>query len=180
MPDLVIHVKKPVTWAAPLYVHVWDTQPPLPATLWPGVAMIDEGDGWFGHTIVGAGSAHLIFHDGAGHQTADLRRDRDGWYDAVGRWHDQKPAAKAAAPARAKTAAGEIKLYFGIHKHMHQPYYNTTDSTYWDGEKDQIFGSRGGNYTSFVPGAVHQYAAGGLPHAGLSTSWSGSPRPGRN
>ncbi len=57
---------------------------------------------------------------------------------------------------------------------MHQPYYNTTDRDYWDGEKDEIFGSRGGNYTDFVPAAVRQYAAGGLPHAGLSTSWSGS------
>ncbi len=78
------------------------------------------------------------------------------------------------APKRAKGAAGEVKLYFGIHKHMHQPYYNTTDRNYWDGEKDEIFGSRGGNYTDFVPAAVRQYSAGGLPHAGLSTSWSGS------
>ncbi len=66
------------------------------------------------------------------------------------------------------------KLYFGIHKHMHQPYYNTTDRNYWDGEKDGIFGSRGGNYTDFIPAAVRQYIGGGLPHAGLSTSWSGS------
>ena len=81
---------------------------------------------------------------------------------------------KRPAPKRAKGAAGEVKLYFGIHKHMHQPYYNTTDRNYWDGEKDEIFGSRGGNYTDFVPAAVRQYSAGGLPHAGLSTSWSGS------
>ena len=61
-----------------------------------------------------------------------------------------------------------MKIYFGIHKHMHQPYYNTTDRDYWDGEKDQIFGSRGGNYTDFVPAAVRQYVEAGLPHAGLS------------
>jgi hypothetical protein len=35
---------------------------------------------------------------------------------------------------------------------MHQPYYNTTDPNYWDGEKDGIFGSRAGNYTLFHPG----------------------------
>ena len=68
----------------------------------------------------------------------------------------------------------EIKLYFGIHKHMHQPYYNASDPNYWDGEKDGIFGSRGGNYTSFVADAARQYISGGLTHAGLSTSWSGS------
>ena len=68
----------------------------------------------------------------------------------------------------------EVKLYFGIHKHMHQPYYNTTDRYFWDGEKHEIFGSRVGNYTDFIPAAVRQYVDGGLPHAGLSTSWSGS------
>ena len=67
-----------------------------------------------------------------------------------------------------------IKVYFGIHKHMHQPYYRAADPNYWDGEKDEIFGSRVGNYTGFVPTAVRQYIDGNLPHAGLSTSWSGS------
>jgi hypothetical protein len=79
-----------------------------------------------------------------------------------------KPMAKAGPDGSTRT------LYFGIHKHMHQPYYNTTDPFYWDGEKDQIFGSRGGNYTTFIEAAVRQYIGGGLPHAGLSTSWSGS------
>ena len=69
---------------------------------------------------------------------------------------------------------GDVKIYFGIHKHMHQPYYNSIDRYYWDGEKDSIFGSRSGCYTSFLPAAVRQYIGGNLPHAGLSTSWSGS------
>ena len=78
--------------------------------------------------------------------------------------------------ARVALAGGvEVKLYFGIHKHLHQPYYNTTDRNAWDGEKEQIFGSRHGNYTDFLPAAVRQYQEGGLAHAGLSTSWSGSP-----
>ncbi len=67
-----------------------------------------------------------------------------------------------------------VKVYFGIHKHMHQPYYRAADPGYWDGEKDEIFGSRTGNYTDFLPMAVRQYIGAGLPHAGLSTSWSGS------
>lgn len=86
----------------------------------------------------------------------------------------QVKAAKPAPRPAASTAKGAVTLYFGIHKHMHQPYYNTTDVNYWDGEKDGIFGSRTGNYTGFVPAAVRQYAEAGLPHAGLSTSWSGS------
>lgn len=68
----------------------------------------------------------------------------------------------------------EPRIYFGIHKHMHQPYYQAADPSYWDGEKEEIFGSRGGPYTDFVPAAIRQYVEGGLPHAGLSCSWSGS------
>jgi len=65
-------------------------------------------------------------------------------------------------------------IYFGIHKHMHQPYYNSTDPDEWDGEKEDIFGQRHGPYSHFIPTAVRQYINGGLAHAGLSTSWSGS------
>ncbi len=82
---------------------------------------------------------------------------------------------RASPQVRVSVSGGApVKVYFGIHKHMHQPYYNTTDRNYWDGEKDSIFGSRGGNYTDFIPAAVRQYIDGKLPHAGLSTSWSGS------
>ncbi len=83
---------------------------------------------------------------------------------------------EAAAPAvRVTTGAPSgAKLYFGIHKHMHQPYYRAADPGYWDSEKDGIFAHRGGAYTHYVPAAVRQYADAGLPHAGLSTSWSGS------
>ncbi len=77
-------------------------------------------------------------------------------------------------PARVEGGAGQPKLYFGIHKHMHQPFYDAADPDYWDGEKEEIFGSRAGPYTGFVPRAVSQYADAGLPHAGLTVSWSGS------
>jgi hypothetical protein len=57
---------------------------------------------------------------------------------------------------------------------MHQPYYRAADTNYWDGEKDSIFGSRAGNYSTFIPTAINHYVSGDLEHAGLSTSWSGS------
>jgi hypothetical protein len=100
-----------------------------------------------------------------------------------------RPRTESAAPAKAVqvkaktvprtilkpgTFSKEPKVYFGIHKHMHQPYYRSTDPNYWDGEKEEIFGSRGGPYTEFIPAAVRQYIDGVLPHAGLSTSWSGT------
>ncbi len=120
--------------------------------------------------LLGAGEVTVQVE---GCRTADIAQAGGG--DWIKEFRSMKLTAKARpAPKRAKGAGGPVKLYFGIHKHMHQPYYNTTDRNYWDGEKDQIFGSRGGNYTDFVPAAVRQYSAGGLPHAGLSTSWSGS------
>lgn len=57
---------------------------------------------------------------------------------------------------------------------MHQPFYRASDKTYLDGEIEGIFGSRCGNYTNFLADAVKQYIDNGLPHAGISTSWSGS------
>ena len=67
---------------------------------------------------------------------------------------------------------GVKKLYFGIHKHMHQPYYRAADPGFWDGMCDEIFSTRAGAYRHFINMAVSQYHQ--LPFAGLSMSWSGS------
>jgi hypothetical protein len=89
-----------------------------------------------------------------------------------------EPAPHASAVERVSAPppapVGGIRIYFGIHKHMHQPYYRAADPAFWDGEKTSIFDQRAGPYTSFIPAAVRQYVEGGLAHAGLSTSWSGS------
>ncbi|MDM8561454.1 hypothetical protein [Candidatus Parabeggiatoa sp. HSG14] len=88
--------------------------------------------------------------------------------------HQIKQTQNKATPSITLGESNQPVIYFGIHKHNHQPYYNATDTDYWDGEKDSIFGQRGGPYTHFIPTAVRQYIDGGLAHAGLSTSWSGS------
>lgn len=109
-----------------------------------------------------------------GCQIADFSRaGGDDWIKvfrtlALTRAASTKPTATIGQdPARPK-------LYFGIHKHMHQPYYYAADPDAWDGEKDEIFGSRAGPYTDFVAAAIDQYENGGLPLGGLSCSWSGS------
>ena len=79
-----------------------------------------------------------------------------------------------STPSISLKESNQPVIYFGIHKHNHQPYYDATNTDYWDGEKEDIFGQRGGPYTGFIPAAVWQYINGGLAHAGLSTSWSGS------
>lgn len=85
-----------------------------------------------------------------------------------------KPEPVSRATLKPGLYSEEPRIFFGIHKHMHQPYYKAADRDYWDGEKEEIFGSRAGPYTEFIPAAVRQYIEGELPHAGLSTSWSGT------
>ncbi len=108
-----------------------------------------------------------------GCRKADWQNSGGG--DWIKSFAEVKIQPKSAPQKKSTVKVGQnrhVKLFFGIHKHMHQPYYRSTDTNYWDGEKDSIFGSRGGNYTQFIPDAVVQYS--GLAHAGLSTSWSGS------
>jgi Glycosyl hydrolase family 57 len=123
--------------------------------------------------LFGAGEIEIQVE---GCREADIRRAGGGdWTKAFRRLRIEAPTRPLRRPSVAiGPDASQVRLYFGIHKHMHQPYYNTTDPNYWDGEKDSIFGSRAGNYTDFIPAAIRQYIAGDLPHAGLSTSWSGS------
>lgn len=83
----------------------------------------------------------------------------------------QTPDIRVTRQARSDA---KFKIFFGVHKHMHQPYYNTVDTQYWDGEKDGIFGSRRGAYSDYLADAISRYVDGGLAHAGISSSWSGS------
>jgi len=86
-------------------------------------------------------------------------------------------AATNASPSVGRIDGGtknQVRLYFGIHKHMHQPYYRTAEAGYWDGSLDEIFGTRRGPYADYLVDAVEHYVDGGLAHGGLSVSYSGS------
>lgn len=132
----------------------------------------DLGDGYYALAVpegaLGLGECSVQIE---GCRRPDV--ENAGPEDWVKQFRKLKVEAAPKAPIVGTSVEG-MKLYFGIHKHMHQPYYNTTDAGYWDGEKDDIFRTRHGAYTSFIPAAVAQYIAGGLPHAGLSTSFSGT------
>jgi glycosidase len=118
MTELVIHFKKPATWAETVHIHWWDVRPGGGGTTWPGIAMTPAGDGWLVHRFDGIEAASFVISDGQGRQTGDLRRERPGWYDAAnGGWSDTAPAAapgatpaparppRPAAARRARTAA---------------------------------------------------------------------------
>lgn len=100
--------------------------------------------------------------------------ERAGGEDWVKSLHAVQLVRARRPVLRQGRGGDQPKLYFGIHKHMHQPYYDAADPNYWDGEKDEIFGSRAGPYVEFVAAAIRQYEDAGLPHGGLTCSWSGS------
>lgn len=98
--DLVVHCRLPDGWSAPLYIHSWDRTPGGPASGWPGEPMepVAGRPGWFRHRFTETRSLRLVISDARGRQTPDYLRDRDGWLDAQGHWHDRDPEARAPEP----------------------------------------------------------------------------------
>jgi chromosome segregation ATPase len=95
--DLELHFKKPADWAETVFVYYWDADPATEKLQWPGVPLATEADGWLVHRFSQIRSAHLVFNDNAGKQTQNLYRDRSGWLDADGTWHDDKTGDPALA-----------------------------------------------------------------------------------
>lgn len=108
-----------------------------------------------------------------GCRKADLHTAGAGdWIKAIRVLHVE---ASSEAVVRTSVAhANGPKIHFGIHKHMHQPFYRAADRGFWTGEQDEIFGQRAGAYSSFLGDAIQQYLGADLPHAGISASWSGT------
>ncbi len=117
MAGLSLHFQRPPEWAPSVFVHYWNARPGGDGTTWPGIPMSAAGDDWFVVVLPGLTAVDLVFTDGRGRQTVDLHRDRDGWYEVGGRWHDTAPAtstmppnpATSSAPAAA-SSAGEAAL----------------------------------------------------------------------
>ena len=97
MTELTVYFKKPADWANSIHIHYWDTQPGGSGTDWPGIPRVAIDDGWFVYRFNGIEAASLIFSDGQGWQTSDLRRECDGFF-MNGRWYDQQPDASTDPP----------------------------------------------------------------------------------
>jgi glycosidase len=98
MPEITIHFCKPEDWADPVLIHFWDRQPSGDGTKWPGVPMAahPEYSGWYVHSFRDTTRVHLVFNDGDGRQSADLARERDGWFSFETHWRDAPPSATDA------------------------------------------------------------------------------------
>ena len=57
--------------------------------------MTAEGADWFSYSFETAETASLVFNDGEGRQTANLRRDQMGWYYRNSQWYDANPERPA-------------------------------------------------------------------------------------
>ena len=98
---LVVHFKRPAGWQATINIHYWNTAPADPATTWPGVAMTAEASDWFVYQFPIAEAASIVFNDGAGRQTGDLRRESDGWFYTNNTWYALNPERPAIPVIRA-------------------------------------------------------------------------------
>ncbi len=93
MPEIRVHFRKPDDWAEPVLIHFWDRQPANGGTQWPGVPMLPspEHPGWYVHSFADTTRVYLVFNDGHGRQSADLARERDGWFSFDTHWLDAPP-----------------------------------------------------------------------------------------
>ncbi|MCA9664379.1 MAG: starch-binding protein [Myxococcales bacterium] len=121
---LAIHFKKPSGWTV-ARAHTFDSWPDNLSSTWPGVQMTAESNGWYGLTLSGQRSAGIVFTDGAGNQTVDLWRAREGWFTptatirgrVVGRWTDANPDVRPTvrvSPAGGSIYAAEVIVTLGV------------------------------------------------------------------
>ena len=78
---MIIHFKRPANWTNIPHLYFWNTVPVTITTTWPGVAMEEEGDGWWKYTLNGVECSNIIFNNNGQPQTADLYKCGECWYD---------------------------------------------------------------------------------------------------
>jgi glycosidase len=94
MPDLVVYFKRPNQWQQTINIYYWDTRPSSATLQWPGISMTAEGNDWYSYRFQGLEAANIIFNDGSGQQTQDLRREKEGWF-FNNTWYDENPQRPA-------------------------------------------------------------------------------------
>ncbi|HOF01004.1 MAG TPA: chitobiase/beta-hexosaminidase C-terminal domain-containing protein [Spirochaetota bacterium] len=102
-----VHLK--TTWSTPK-IYYWSVvaTPAISNATWPGVAMTEEGNGWFGYTFPNATSANIIFSNNGASQTADLSRTTGEWWYKDGVWNSTNPEGPAVPTITVSPAAGNV------------------------------------------------------------------------
>ena len=132
MSDLIVHFKKPRGWQNTVKIHYWNTAPLASSTTWPGLSLTAEGNDWFVYRFEGISAANIVFNDGTGQQTANLRRNKEGWFFDDNRWYDQNPQ-RPAIPVITADPQGdtylEPQLVTLSSSNEEDEIYYTTDGT---------------------------------------------------
>jgi glycosidase len=102
---LTVYVKRPAGWQSPVRIHFWDATSIEPATTWPGEEMTAEANDWFSYSFTVAEQASMVFTDGTGRQTGNLRRERSGWFFTNNMWYDENPERPQVPLIRAEPRA---------------------------------------------------------------------------
>lgn len=146
MPDLTVHFKKPPGWQDTIKIHYWNTAPSSASTTWPGVSMSAEGNDWFVYQFQEVEVASIVFNDGAGQQTGDLCREREGWFFDDNRWYNQNPQ-RPPIPAISARPLGGI---YPVAQMITLESSNDDDAIYYttDGTQPTTTAQR---YTSPIP-----------------------------
>ena len=84
-------------------------RPPIRRRTWPGVPMTAEANDWFVYTFPTAEAASIVFNDGAGRQTGNLRRDSDGWFYTNNTWYALNPERPAIPVIRATPRGAALR-----------------------------------------------------------------------
>jgi glycosidase len=106
MPEFTVYFQCPADWADPPLIHYWDHEPAGDTTEWPGVPMepVTSHPGWYCKRFPHTNRLRLVFNDGQGRQSADLARERDGWFSFDTHWRDGPPTDEASVePAASAT-----------------------------------------------------------------------------
>ncbi len=94
--------------------------------------MTAEGNDWFVYRFEGISAASIVFNDGAGRQTADLKWEKEGWFFDDNRWYDQNPQ-RPAIPVITANPLGDTYLEPQVvtlsSSNEEDEIYYTTDGT---------------------------------------------------
>lgn len=131
VPPLHLRFQRPSDWAESVHIHYWDTRPVRRATQWPGVPLRHLADDWYEIELEGVSATSIVFNDGRGRQTADLRRESDGWYLTAGIWSDEdpRPRPKIDAAPRQQVYSTAVTVHLSSSSPEDEVYYTTDRET---------------------------------------------------
>ena len=89
--EFTVHFYRPADWGEGINIYYWEAEPAglIEQINWPGVAMTNDGGGWYSYTFNDIRTTNIIFNDEA-NQTGNLSRADEGWY-YNDEWYDSEP-----------------------------------------------------------------------------------------